>query len=107
MVTDVVDPSLEHVAVTVGRLADEELLPLVLTRARACSGIELEESVTTLRAVHQHHATTADPAHLRIHHALDESAGHRGIDGVAAPPHDLQPDLSSLGLGSDDDGHER
>jgi hypothetical protein len=56
--------------------------------------------------VDQHYAATADATHLGIHHALDEGAGHSGVDSIAAPPHHLEADLGSLGLWSDDDGHE-
>jgi hypothetical protein len=56
--------------------------------------------------VDEHHAAAADSAHLRIHHALNESAGHGSIHSVAATAHNVQPDLRRVRLWGDDYGHE-
>src|SRR4029077_3224512 len=58
-------------------------------------------------AVHQHHAAAADAAHLRIYHALHESARDGGVDRVATAPQDLETYLGGLRLRTNDDRHER
>src|ERR1700682_3151688 len=95
----------EHVPVAIRRLTDEQVLPLVLSRTRAGRGIELEKRITALGVVHQHHATAADAAHLRVDHALHEGARDGGVHGVSATPHDLEANLGCLRLRADDDGH--
>src|SRR5207237_9702240 len=49
-VADVVDPTVEHVAVTVGGFADEDRVPLVFTDLRPGRGATLETRVTWERA---------------------------------------------------------
>ena len=105
LIAHVVDPAIEHVAVAVGGLAEEDRLPLVLAGTRAGRAVELEQRVAALRRVDEHRAAPADAAHLRIDDALHESACDGGINRVAATPHDLETDLRRLGLRADDDGH--
>src|SRR5438093_639438 len=105
LIADVVDPSLAHVSVVIGCLADEDRLPLILACSRARGAVELEQGVAALRAVHEHRAAPADAAHLRIDDALHERARDGRINGVATAPHDLEADLRRLGLRADDDGH--
>ena len=105
LVSHVVDPTLEDVSITIGRLADEEPFPLVLPDTRARGAVELDQRVTGLRAVHQHRAAAADAAHLRVDDALHERAGDGRVHRVAPSPHDIEPDLRSLGLRADDDRH--
>jgi len=107
LIANVVDPSLEHVAIAVGCLANEDRLPLVFARPGAGGAVELEQSVAPLRAVDEHRATPADAAHLGIDDALHERARDGRVDGVAAAPHDLEADLRRLGLRADDEGHGR
>jgi len=57
--------------------------------------------------VDQHHPAAADPAHLWVDDTLHERTRHRGIHGIPAPPHDIEPDFGRPGLGADDDRHVR
>jgi hypothetical protein len=56
--------------------------------------------------VHEHRPAAANPAHVRIDHALNESDGDSGVDRVAAPPHDIEANLGCLRLRADDDRHK-
>src|SRR6184192_597273 len=105
LVAHVVDRSIEHVAVAVGGLAQEQPLPHVLAHQRAGGRVELEQHVLAVPVVHEHHATAADAAHLRVEHALRERACDRGVDRVAPAAQNLQADLGGLRLRRDDDCH--
>src|SRR5581483_2652980 len=107
LVTDVVHPPLQHVAVAVGGLTKVDVLPLVLARPGAGRGVELEERVLAVVVVDEHHAAPADAAHLRVEHALHEGARDRGVDGIAAALQDLEGDLGRRRLRADDSSHGR
>src|SRR5438309_7030310 len=106
LIADVVDPTLEHIAVAVSGLANEEALPLILAGTRTGGGVELEQRIARLRAMNQHHAAAADAAHLGVDHALDEGAGDGRVHRVPAPLHDLEADLGRDGLRAHDYRHE-
>ena len=107
LVPDVVDPAVEHVSVTVRRFANEDRLPLVLAHERTGGAVELEQRIAALGAVDEHHAASADAAHLRIDDALHEGARDGGVDRIAPAPHHLEPDLGRHRLRADDDRHAR
>ena len=105
LVTHIVHPALEHVAVAVRSLAEEAVLPHVFADERARRRVELEERISVPWTVHEHHAAAAEAAHLGVEDALDEGASDGGVDGIAPAPHDLEPDLGRDRLRADDDGH--
>src|SRR5215510_13382419 len=103
LVATVVHPVLQHVAVAVARLTDEEVLPLVFADPGAGACVELDDLLPALiRKVDQHHTRAADPAHHRVDHALHQGCGDGTIDSVAAVTQDSQPRLSGRRLRADD-----
>jgi hypothetical protein len=103
LVAAVVDPALKHVAVAVARLAQEQVLPLVLAHAGARAGVELDHLLPVLAGqVHEHRAGTADAAHHRVDHALHQRAGDRRVHRVAAGAEHVAAGLGGHRLGTDD-----
>ena len=84
LIADIVDLALEQEPEPIACLALDEVRPHVRRHRCGTPRMEIEMQMNAaLRHINLHDAEAGDPRHLRIHHALHEGAGDRGIYGVA------------------------
>ena len=103
LVADVVHAPAQDEAVAVARLRLDAVGPHVGTDRARGGRVEVDVAVEAGGGHRDAAAPEArDAAHERVHHALHEGAGHRGVHRVAARLQDLRAGLGGLRLGGHD-----
>ncbi len=104
LVADLVHRAFQQEAEAVLGLAQDDVLPHVRAGGGGRSAVEIDEVVNPpLRHVDLHRAESGDAAHQRVDRRLDERAGDRRVDRVAAVAEHVRARLDRLGLGGGDD----
>ena len=103
LVADVVHAPAQDEAVAVARLRLDAVGPHVGAHRERGGRVEVDVAVEAGGGHRDAAAPEArDAAHQRVHHALHEGAGHRGVHRVAARLQDLRAGLGGLRLGGHD-----